>query len=57
MEKEQQFNFLIALKFLFSIIRIILLICIYFTYDENIFSGLSFIEERNEEKYLQARAV
>lgn len=57
MEKDQQFNFLMSLKFLLSISRIILLLCIFFTYDENIFSGLNFIIERNEEEYLKARSV
>lgn len=57
MEKDQQFNFLMSLKFLFSISRVILLVCIFFTYDENIFSGLNFSTERNDAEYIKARAV
>jgi len=57
MEKEQQFTFLISLNFLLSISRIIILICIYFTYDENIFSGMSYVTERNDIEYLKARDV
>jgi hypothetical protein len=48
---------LVQIKFVFSIIKIILLICIYFTYDENIFSGLSLSDERLNENYLKARAM
>ena len=53
----QKFLTLLSYKFLLSIIRSILLICIYFTYDENIFIGLNFYEERGDEEYETARTV
>lgn len=52
-----KFHTVIKLKFLFTIIKIILLLCIYFTYDENLFAGLSLINVRNDDKYMQARAT
>ncbi len=52
-----RFTLLVQFKFLFSIIKGILLLCIYFTYDENIFSGLAISDERNSENYLKARSI
>ena len=52
-----RFHSVITLKFLFTIIAIIFLFIIYFTFDENVFSGLALIDERNEEAYMVARTV
>ena len=51
-----KFPILIKLKYLFLIIKLILMLCVYLTYDENLFSGLSLIEERESENYYIARA-
>jgi hypothetical protein len=53
----QKFLTLISFKFLFSIIRGILILCIFFTYDENIFSGLNFYVERGDLDYEIARSM
>ena len=42
---------LINLKFLFSILCLLLLLIIWLTYDNNIFSGLSMIAEYNDDNY------
>lgn len=52
-----KFFILVKLKFLFLMIRMILILCIYFTYDENVFSGLSVLGQRNDTFYMEARAV
>lgn len=52
-----KFFYLIKLKFLFVLFKLIILLCIYFTFDENIFSGLSMLSERNDENYKIARAI
>lgn len=54
---HQRFTTLISLKFIFSVIKMILLICIYFTYDENIFTGMTYETERNSNDYNKARQV
>lgn len=54
--QPKKYTLLIELKFLFLIIKIILVICVYLTYDENIFSGLSLVEERDSDKYNTARS-
>ncbi len=48
---------LVKLKYLFLIIKFILVVCVYLTYDENIFSGLSLVDERGGTNYMQARTV
>lgn len=55
--KQSQTRILIELKFLFTIIKIILLLCIYFTYDENLFAGLSLKSERLSDQYNLTRGV
>jgi hypothetical protein len=55
--QPKKYTLLIELKFLFLMIKIILVICVYLTYDENIFSGLSLVDERDNDKYNQARAT
>ncbi len=52
-----KFSILVKLKFLFLVIRMILILCIYFTYDENVFSGLSVLSQRNDTFYMNARAI
>lgn len=54
--QPKKYTLLIELKFLFLMIKIILVICVYLTYDENIFSGLSLVEERDSDKYHTARS-
>ena len=54
---KRVFCLIIQLKYLFAIIKLILIICIYLTYDENIFSGLSILDERLENNYMKARAI
>ncbi len=46
---------LIKLKFLFSIICFILILIIWVTYDNNIFSGLNILAEYNDHNYKKAR--
>lgn len=48
---------IVQLRFIFSILKIILLICIYFTKDEYIFSGLSMSDERNGDNYSKAAGI
>ncbi len=55
--KPKKYTFLIQFKFLLVLIKLILIICIYLTYDENLFSGLSVISERNSDNYLKARSI
>jgi hypothetical protein len=52
-----KFHLEIQLKYLFTMIKIILIVCIYLTYDENIFSGLSLMAERLDVDYMKARTV
>ena len=49
--------FLSKIKFLFAIIKLILVICVYLTYDENVFSGLNILATRGDDNYMKARAV
>jgi hypothetical protein len=53
----QKYLTLLSIKFLFSIIRGILILCIFFTFDENIFSGLNYYAERGDLDYLIAKSV
>jgi hypothetical protein len=53
----RKFYRLIQYKFLLSIIKCILVLWIYFTYDENIFSGIALKDERDNENYLNARSI
>ena len=53
----EKFQLLISLKFLFSVIKGILLLCIFFTFEENIFVGLNFVTERNTSEFLKAKDV
>jgi len=39
-KEATNFKLLIQLKFLFSLFRVILIICVYNTYEENLFRGL-----------------
>lgn len=54
---KRGFSLIIRLKYLFVVIKLFLIICIYLTYDENIFSGLSMIEERLESNYMKSRTI
>ena len=45
---------LINLKFLFSIICCLILIIIWLTYENNIFTGLSMIAEREDDSFKHA---
>lgn len=49
--------FIIQLKFILTVMKIILLLCIFFTIDENIFSGLAMTDEKNEANYNYARGI
>ena len=49
--------FIIQLKFILSVMKIILLLSIFFTQDENIFSGLAMTDEKNGANYNYARGV
>lgn len=49
--------FIIQLKFILSVMKIILLLCIFFTEDENIFSGLAMTDEKNGANYNYARGI
>ena len=55
--QPKKYTLLIKLKFLFLMIKMILIICVFITYEENLFSGLSLIEERDGDKYNQAKAT
>jgi hypothetical protein len=58
MERERNtFKTLIKLNFFFCIMKVFLLLSIYFTYDENIFNGISMKAERNSIEYYDARTV
>ena len=48
---------LINLKFLFSIICVILLLIIWVTFDTNIFAGLSMIAQYNDQDYKDAYII
>ncbi len=52
-----KFQGLIKFKFLFTIIKVILLLCIWFTYDENVFKGLRFNAVRGDSDYNNARTT
>ncbi len=54
---DYKYSFIIQTKFILTIIQIIELLCIYFTYDENIFSGLGINISRLSEEYNIARTM
>ena len=53
----QVYKSLINLKFLFSIICVILLLIIWISFDTNIFAGLSMIAEYDDEDYQYAYKI
>ncbi len=55
--KNTKFTGLIRFKFLLTIFQIIELICIFFTYDENIFEGVGIKIKRNDDEYIVGRSM
>ena len=53
----QVYKSLINLKFLFSIICVILLLIIWISFDTNIFAGLSMIAQYNDQDYKDAYII
>jgi hypothetical protein len=49
--------FIVHLKFILSMLKNILLLCIFFTQDENIFSGLAMTDEKGGVNYNYARGI
>lgn len=56
-QETTKFKLLIQLKFLFCIFRIILIICVYNTYEENIFAGLGVLVNRTDTLFLEAQGI
>lgn len=55
--ESRNFLMMIKIKFLLLIFKHILIFCVYFTYDENIFSGLSIMNIRGDNNYKVASTV
>lgn len=55
--ENNNFKGIIRLNFLFSIMKLFLLISIYLTYDENVFKSISIKAERNSKEYYDARSM
>jgi len=54
---KQVFIYIVKLKYLFLIFKLILVICVYITYEENIFCGLNITDEKYSPNYNNANAV
>jgi len=56
-KEATNFKLLIQLKFLFSLFRVILIICVYNTYEENLFRGLGSLVDRNSILFKEAWVI
>ena len=56
-QEATKFKILIQLKFLFCIFRVILIITVYNTYEENIFAGLGVLISRNNTLFAEAWTI
>jgi hypothetical protein len=54
---DNKFHTIIRLKFIFIVAEIIELICIYLSYEENVFAGLSIKAERLSKDFTTASTV